>query len=75
MGSALPAGSLGVKSCDSQGPCPGRIGPRDKQWRRLICRMPTMAHTLTLAEVAIALVVAAHAGVLAVRLAVTLPQS
>ena len=34
-----------------------------------------MAHTLTLAEVAIALVVAAHAGVLAVRLAVTLHQS
>jgi photosystem I reaction center subunit XII len=37
--------------------------------------MPTMAHTLTLAEMAIALVVAAHAGVLAVRLAVTLHQS
>jgi hypothetical protein len=31
-----------------------------------------MAHTLTLAEVAIALVVAAHAGVLAVRLAFSL---
>ena len=37
--------------------------------------MPPMAHTLTLAEVAIALVVAAPAGVLAVRLAVTLHES
>ena len=71
----MPAGSLGVKSCDSQGPCPGRIAPGDKQWMGQICPMPTMAHTLTLAEVAIALVVAAHAGVLAVRLAVTLHES
>ncbi len=38
-------------------------------------RDASMAHTLTLAEMAIALVVAAHAGVLAVRLAVSLHQS
>lgn len=72
---ALPAGSPGVKSCDSKGQSGGRIGPWDKQWMRPIRWMPSMAHTLTLAEVAIALVVAAHAGVLAVRLAVTLHQS
>ena len=75
MGLASPGGSLGVKSCDSQGQSGGRIGPGGKQWVRRNCRMPTMAHTLTLAEVAIALVVAAHAGVLAVRLAVTLHES
>jgi photosystem I reaction center subunit XII len=75
VGPALPGGSLGVKSCDSQGQGGGRIRPQAKQWIRRPCRLPTMAHTLTLAEVAIALVVAAHAGVLAVRLAVTLHES
>ena len=75
VGPALPGGSLGVKSCDSQGQGGGRIGPRGKQWVGRHFRKPTMAHTLTLAEVAIALVVAAHAGVLAVRLAVTLHES
>ena len=71
----MPGGSLGVKSCDSQGQGGGRIRPQAKQWVGRLCRLPTMAHTLTLAEVAIALVVAAHAGVLAVRLAVTLNES
>ena len=61
-----------MSSCDRQATHPWQPWPATEEWQRLLTRTQVMVSSLTQAEVLIALVVAAHAGVLAVRLAASL---
>lgn len=61
-----------IKSCDSPGPVFGAMSDGQENGHDVFESHRVMVSSLSQAEVLIALVVAAHAGVLAVRLAVSL---
>ena len=61
-----------IKSCDSRRPGPGPASSDQENGPDSFDAHRVMVSSLSQAEVLIALVVAAHAGVLAIRLAVSL---